>query len=141
MRAYIEGFILLVLAILIVTIFGCTKHHNTLVQAPAAQCTTTEDLGGYLITCTDGLELYLPRPVDGEDGLDGQDAVIEVIDPCGKQANNDEVLLRLSDGKLYAYFEQGSHRFLAEITPGNYQTTDGTNCKFRVSNDLQVIEL
>ena len=76
---------------------------------------------------------------DGVDGADGRDAIIEIIDPCGKQTTYDEVLLRTSSGLLLAYFENGGKRFLTEIRPGRYVTTDGTNCLFTVTNDGQVL--
>ena len=81
--------------------------------------------------------------VDGKDGADGKDAdasefdIVEVIDPCGDEAAFDEVILRLANGELLAYFA-GSDGFLTLIDPGNYVTTDGTGCQFTVNSDLTV---
>lgn len=75
---------------------------------------------------------------DGVDGTNGADAYFEVIDPCGRQATHDEILFRMSDGRLFAYFENGGKRYLTIITPGTYQTTDGTNCVFVVDANGEV---
>lgn len=65
----------------------------------------------------------------GPRGEPGQNAIIEVIDPCGKQAIHDEVLIRLADGRLLAYFENGNKRYLTILNPNTvYTTTDGTSC-------------
>lgn len=71
--------------------------------------------------------------IDGINGNDGKDSVIEIIDPCGKESEFDELLLRFSDNKLYAiYFDGKKLAFLTEIVDGVYDTTDGTNCTFKV---------
>ncbi len=64
--------------------------------------------------------------------------VSKIIDPCGTAPGYNEVLLRMSDGNLVAYFESGSNRFLSLIQPGSYRTTDGTNCNFNINNQKQV---
>lgn len=65
-------------------------------------------------------------------------SVVEVIDPCGDGPGYDEVLIRLSDGNIVAYFESGSNRFLSLLQPGSYRTTDATNCNFTVDNNKKV---
>jgi hypothetical protein len=75
---------------------------------------------------------------NGVDGADGQDSIIEVINPCGVEGGFEEVLFRLSNGKVYAVYFSGSLSFLTELTPGNYQTTDGHSCSFTVNTDLTV---
>lgn len=82
---------------------------------------------------------------DGLDGEDGSDAVqsqfqvVEVIDPCGdydgpgNSDDHDEVLLKLQDGTILAWYKNLG---LTILMPGfNYQTTDKQKCKFRINND------
>jgi hypothetical protein len=58
-----------------------------------------------------------------------------VYDPCGDSPDFDEILLKLADGTVLAYFESGSNRFLTTLRPGTYRTTDGSNCVFTLNND------
>jgi hypothetical protein len=69
--------------------------------------------------------------------LEGK-TITEIIDPCGNSAGFDEVLLKTGDGKVLAYFESGSNRFLGLLSAGNYRTTDGTKCNFAVSSSGMV---
>lgn len=114
-----------------------------------SSCTVVQTNTGALITCEDGSSAEILHGIDGIDGQDGtngqdgQDApvnpfqITEVIDPCGKQSSFDEVILRMANGQLVAYF--ASHGgFLAILGPGNYVTTDGTNCKFKIHADLTI---
>lgn len=78
---------------------------------------------------------------DGSDGVDAQPdpyAVKEIIDPCGKQAAYDEVILRLNNGVLLSHYSDGAKQFMVVLSPGSYRTTDGTNCLFHVSATKQV---
>lgn len=71
--------------------------------------------------------------------LQQQDSVVEYIIPCGNRPNAfDETLLRTKSGKLLAYFESGGNRFLSILKPGNYRTTDGGNCYFTVTANMQL---
>jgi len=65
--------------------------------------------------------------------------VVGFVDPCGDGPGFDEVLMRMSDGSLMAYFESGKYRFLTILAPGVYRTTDSQKCKFRVTNDMEVL--
>lgn len=98
--------------------------------------------------------------VDGQDGRDGQDgaqgpagpqgpqgpagtsspyAITSIIDPCGDMPGQfDEILIRLADNSLIAYFEDGGRRFLSLLPPGNYVTTDRQACRFTVNPDMTV---
>lgn len=87
-----------------------------------------------VIEVTETITQYVEVPVEIRED------VIDVIDPCGAEAPFDEVLLRLADGSLVAFFQQGNNRFLANIPPGDYVTTDGTNCRFTVTEDLEVLD-
>ena len=81
--------------------------------------------------------------VAGLPGLNGRDAVIEIIDPCGDKAGvHDEVLLKLSTGQLLASFsdnENGKNTRFSILTEGRYKTTDGSNCQFSVNSNNEVI--
>lgn len=80
---------------------------------------------------------------DGVDGTNGQDGatgapgtpgtVITPVFPCPTLAGSyPEVLLCIST-KLYAVFAPGNSNVrYVEIGPGNYVTTDGRSCSFRV---------
>ena len=82
------------------------------------------------------------RGSPGADGTHGQDAVLEVIDPCGDASGVvDEILLRLSDGSVLCSFSanaSGQNTRLAILPPGNYVTTDGSACAFTVTQDGQI---
>lgn len=86
---------------------------------------------------------YSQNVCNGSNGAAGQQAVLEVVDPCGDAVNiHDEVLLRLGDGTLLASFSDnanGKNTRFSALPPGSYATTDGSNCQFTVDNDLQVI--
>lgn len=110
-------------------------------------CTVVETTSGADVTCGD-TTVTIDDGQDGLDGTDGQDgsdaevspySIVEIIDPCGDNPGEfDEVLLRLYDGTLIAYFESGSDRFLSEIDQGNYRTTDEQECRFSVNSELEV---
>jgi septal ring factor EnvC (AmiA/AmiB activator) len=66
--------------------------------------------------------------------LETQEGIVEFVDPCGDMLGQfDEVLLRTSSGKLVAYFESGSRRFLTILSPGSYRTTDAQRCNFSIN--------
>lgn len=79
-----------------------------------------------------------PRGRRGRQGPAGQDAtpgpvgISEVIDPCGDGNGPDEVLLKLNNGTVLVYFEDGGRRFLSILQPGSYQTTDRQRCRFSI---------
>lgn len=63
-------------------------------------------------------------------------SVTGMIDVCGDHLGHfDEIILKTKSGKYIAYFEQGSKRFLSELSPGNYQTTDNQACNFTVTTN------
>lgn len=85
---------------------------------------------------------------DGTNGTNGINApvefsVIQMIDPCGDYNGiYDEVLLKLGSGKILASFSDnanGQNTRFSVLSPGSYQTTDGSMCKFTVDNDNNVI--
>lgn len=83
------------------------------------------------VGCAEG-----PRGSAGTNGTDGQDSIIEVIRLCPERSQ--EILLRLSSGELVAHYSDGKKQFLVALQPGNYVTTDGTNCRFTVDKELNV---
>lgn len=113
-------------------------------------CSIQRVSNGAVITCGDDTVAIFDGMdgVDGRDGVDGEDgqdaapgaySITELIDPCGKEANFDEILLRTANGQLMAlYFDTKKKAFLTVITPGNYVTTDGTDCYFSVDSELEV---
>lgn len=116
---------------------------------PGASCEVEQFSNGAIINCpnTSAVVYNGKDGTDGDDGIDGQDGedapagtytFIETIDPCGEQAQFDEVLFRTGAGELVAHYSKGQKQFLTFIGPGNYKTTDGTNCFFSVDSDLEV---
>lgn len=121
---------MVILAALVLFLGGCNK------QGPKGRtgvsCTVVEVTEGALISCTDGSSQLVT------DGLDGQDGVsIEVIDPCGDDPNEfDEILLKLTDGTVIAYFKENGHlEFLSVLDEGNYVTTDKQACEFSIDSN------
>lgn len=70
--------------------------------------------------------------------LQGYNNITELVDPCGDGVGYDEVLLRLSDGKLLASLSTSNNSTttrLSEVPPSDsttYQVTDGTACNFKI---------
>lgn len=119
---------------------GCGEMRQQLgLKGPAGapgkdgtSCSVEEVSGGAIVSCPNK-SVFIE---DGADGIDGKDAVAELIDPCGDGPGFDEVLLRLSTGELIAYFESGEgERHLSVIGPGAYSTTDEQSCRFDVLSD------
>lgn len=104
-----------------------------------SSCTVEKLQGGSVISCPDGTEVEVQDGVNGSNGLDGQDAIVSVIDPCGDAPNIlDEVIFRLNNNSLMVYFESGSKRYLTLLEPGTYITTDNQKCVFTVDDNFQV---
>lgn len=118
-------------------------------------CTVSNVSGGAKITCGNTSQIIY----DGEDGAvgpvgpqgpqgePGENALANAIGikgyiyPCGQEFNNDEIFLRLTDGKILALYDGGPHLDrLVLLAPGNYVTTDrnGASCNINVSNNLTV---
>lgn len=81
------------------------------------------------------LELQLQLTMVQLAALSGETRVVGLLDPCGDATGQfDEVLLKLSDGRVMAYFEDGGKRFLSVLSVGTlYETTDSQRCRFKVS--------
>jgi hypothetical protein len=84
----------------------------------------------------------------GDAGVNGQDApptaytVTEIVDPCGDAPGIfDEVFLRMANGTIVASFSDsasGQNTRFSVLVPGNYRTTDGSNCNLTVHSDGSV---
>lgn len=61
--------------------------------------------------------------------------IIEIINPCGDDINNDEIILKIGNSFI-GYFENKGKRFLTELDTGTYRTTDKNNCVFRINNGI-----
>lgn len=64
--------------------------------------------------------------------------IVETIVPCGRVYADDEVLLRLADGRLLMSYNYAGKASLTEVSPGRYRTTDRKSCLFTVNSDLTV---
>ncbi len=142
-------------------LISCTDGTSSLILngERGKSCTVESMSTGTVISCEDGSTAVVLNGVDGQDGLDGTNGVdgndgadgrdgvdaamtaytvVEVVDPCGHQSLFDEVMLRLNNGQLLAHYANGTTQFLTFVIPGNYVTTDGTNCYFSVDEHLNV---
>lgn len=119
-------------------------------------CSISNVSGGARITCGSTSQIIY----DGEDGAvgpvgpqgpqgePGQNALANAIGirgyiyPCGQEFANDEVFIRLTDGKILALYDGGPHQDrLALLAPGSYVTTDrnnNSNCNVTVDSNLNV---
>jgi hypothetical protein len=106
-------------------------------------CSVTAVSNGSIISCEDGTSTVVLNGTDGVDGNDGADgtptaySVQEIIKPCNETGSS-EVLLKLYNGELLAHYSHGSRQYLALLTPGSYQLTDGSACNFTVNADMTV---
>lgn len=106
-----------------------------------SSCSTYAVDDGALLECSDGTVVLIRHGTDGVDGEDGEDApkgaftITEIIDPCGKESLYDEVLLRFANGDLLAHYSNKKKQHFARLQPGQYMTTDGTKCLFKVTDD------
>jgi hypothetical protein len=87
-----------------------------------------------LVSAQNTLQSQLNDAVSDIAVLKGYENIVEFYDPCGDGAGYDEIILKTSSGKLIAYFEIGSKRFLTVLTDGSYRTTDSQECVFTVLN-------
>lgn len=73
----------------------------------------------------------------GRVGPAGPAIPLEILDPCGDDASiTDEVLVRLTDGRLLASFSEnanGKNTRFSLLGASSYITTDGSQCYFSVN--------
>lgn len=139
--------LLLALSVLLVLIITCCSNQIDPEQCDSSKTGDLVTVFCYKYNLT--FQFNAQDGVDGEkgdtgekglNGTKGEDAILEVIDPCGPSDDGfDEVILKLNTGDLMAYFESGDRRFLTLLTPGNYITTDTQRCAFTITEDLVVI--
>jgi len=83
-----------------------------------------------------------PQGQPGTNALANAIGIAGYIYPCGQEFPNDEIFLRLTDGKILALYDGGPHEDrLVLLAPGNYITTDRNRnhtCNFTVTNNLQI---
>lgn len=145
MMNYINAFLFMFLvpAVSLITLLSSCGRYASF-SYETTQCTVVRTDNGATISCPDGSVVNVAdgtngtNGTDGVDGLDGADSIIEVIDPCGDGPGVDEVILRLNDGRLLAWY-QG--KGLSVLDPGSYVTTDEQKCRFLVGEDLRVTEI
>lgn len=142
------------IAIMIMSLFGCAGndgangvngYNSIMKQVPSIACNN----GG--VSVLSGIDISRDGILQGDevmsisDVCNGEDynsygeiSIVGIIDPCGDSPNvNDEILLKLSNGALLASFSDdasGKNTHFAYLTPGNYETTDGTHCHFTVTD-------
>lgn len=85
----------------------------------------------------------------GDAGAPGADAalsaysIVNVIDVCGDAPGIiDEVLLVLANGQVLVSFSEnanGKNTRFSILSPGTYQTTDGSACVFTLTADGRVL--
>lgn len=75
--------------------------------------------------------------------LQGYTNIASIKDICGDAVGKvDEVILVLSNGQMLSSFSDnanGKNTRFALLTPGNYKSTDETNCFFTVNNAGQIV--
>jgi hypothetical protein len=109
-----------------------------IVSIEQCKATTTDD--GYILKCGNAEPIVIKNGKDGQDGQDGEDANIEIIYLCGH--DDGEILIRLPDNTLVAYHKGGclnTTGYLTILTPGDYTSSDGHNCKFTVDENNNII--
>lgn len=114
------------------------------------------------LTCPDGTTEIIRNGTDGTNGLDGTNGTngtngqdgqngqngadgrsVEIIDPCGAESKIgfDEVLIRLPDRTVIAYFKFDSYEHLTRLAAGrSYMTTDDTQCTFSIDSDGTILD-
>lgn len=138
---------------------------NTASDVSRSSCSVSQEADGARINCTDGTTAFVPNGTNGSscsiedlgkksllqcaDGTfslieDGQDAtsteysITKIIDPCGPESAYDEVLLQFSNGDILAHYSDAKNEHFSLLHSGNYITTDGTKCEFKVSDTKEI---
>lgn len=64
--------------------------------------------------------------------------IVEFLNPCGAEFANDEVLMKMSNGKVVGVYDGGPNEDrLTIFAPGDYKTTDRNNnneCRFKITS-------
>jgi len=100
---------------------------------PGSSCSVSQAANGAVISCQDGSSVLL---LNGVDGQQTPYTIIEVVDLCN---NHKEVLLRFGTNQLIGHYAGGgNNQHLRMLTPGRWMSTDGSNCLFTVTQDMNV---
>jgi hypothetical protein len=96
---------------------------------PGAGCVVQPAVNGLLVSCPDG---------SSETLIHG--TVVEPIALCPNLTGGtfQEYAVRIG-GSIYAVYANKSAIGLAKLGPGAYITTDGRNCRFTVTSNLEVL--
>lgn len=93
-----------------------------------------------LTSTVSGLQTTVTAQVSNIVTLQTNENITAFHDFCGTKAGvYNEIGMVTSSGKIVAYFENGSSRFLSVLKDGSYITSDGTACYFTVSGNGTVI--
>lgn len=69
--------------------------------------------------------------------------ISEFLNPCGAEFNNDEVLMKMSNGKIVGVYDGGPNEDrLTIFAPGDYITTDRNNniqCRFTLNSSGNLV--
>lgn len=121
---------------------GCADTKKVVLTDTDTNCRIDSRIDKNIIVCPDGSELEVPEiePIEGA-------TIVSFIYPCQDTSNNQELLIRLSDGSILGIFDgdtsnnPGQTR-LVELAPGNYITTDQNNtrnrCRFTITEEGEV---
>lgn len=137
MRYQTSFLFLLAFLFCLLSLIGCSNRTGTpgsdgLNGLPGANCTVSQVSNGAIITCPDGTTALVQN---GSSSEPSAFTIVDLIDPCGQEADFDEVLLKLYNGQYLVHFSHGGKQFLSTIGTGSYVTTDGTNCHFTINQD------
>lgn len=95
-------------------------------------CYVSETSEGAEVTCGSNTVVI----ENGDDAVQSPYNISEIIDPCGDFPNHaDEIIIKMYNGDLVVYFQDGGRRFLTVLEPGNYRTTDRQKCRFTITED------
>lgn len=128
----------IIVVIATIMLISCADTEKIILNDTDTSCSIVENT----ITCPDGTSLEIPEiePVNGA-------TIVSFIYPCEDTSNNQELLIRLSNGSILGIFDgdttsnPGQTR-LVELAPGNYVTTDQSNnnnrCRFTITEQGEV---
>lgn len=123
-RMYYSFCLAVSLLVVILLFSGCT---SAVELHPG--CLITQEDHKLIMRCAGGS--YSEIPLD-------QYSEIETITLCPERNGAYKQVLFRIDDKLYTIYTRRGTR-LAEIGPGNYRSTDGRNCRYEITQELEVV--
>jgi len=127
---------IMVLAFLALMACADKEVRDIVLDNPDTDTDTSCTVNNGTISCPDGTK-FTEREEIGAN-------IYSIIYPCGDEANNQEILFRLSTGQIIAVFDSDNtsnfqQTRLTVLRPGSYVTTDQSNnnkrCSFKVLED------